>query len=55
MFKDKNVSSRIQHAANALKRFLIGQFVKFFLLIGPSNASKHFQRDFDHNPRHSAV
>jgi len=28
-------------AANALKRFLIGQFVKFFLLIGPSNVSKH--------------
>jgi len=28
-------------AANALKRFLIGQFVKFFLLIGPSNTSKH--------------
>ena len=28
-------------AANALKRFLIGQFVKFFLLIDPSNALKH--------------
>jgi len=28
-------------AANALKRFLIGQFVKFFRLIGPSNASDH--------------
>jgi len=28
-------------ATNASKRFLIGQFVKFFLLIGPSNASKH--------------
>ena len=27
-------------AANALKRFLTGQFVKFFLLISPSNASK---------------
>jgi len=27
--------------ANALKRFLIGQFVNFFLLIGPSNALKH--------------
>jgi len=26
--------------ANALKYFLISQFVKFFLLIGPSNASK---------------
>ena len=31
-----------QHdVANALKRFLIGQFIKFFLLIGPSNVSKH--------------
>jgi len=28
-------------AANALKRFLTGQFVKFFFLIGPSNALKH--------------
>jgi len=28
-------------AANALKRFLIGQLVKFFLLIDASNASKH--------------
>jgi len=28
-------------AANALKYFLINQFVKFFLLIGQSNASKH--------------
>jgi len=28
-------------AANALKHFLTGQFVNFFLLIGPSNASKH--------------
>jgi len=28
-------------AAKALKHFLIGQFVKFFLLIGSSNASKH--------------
>jgi len=28
-------------AANALKRFLTGQFVKFSLLIGPSNASKY--------------
>ena len=36
-------------AANALKRFLIGQFVKFFLLIGPLNASKHLQQDFDHS------
>jgi len=27
--------------ANALKRFLIDQFIKFFLLIGSSNASKH--------------
>jgi len=26
---------------NALKHFLIGQFVKFFLLIGPSNTSNH--------------
>jgi len=25
----------------ALKHFLTGQFVNFFLLIGPSNASKH--------------
>jgi len=29
------------HAANALKHFLIGQLVKFFLLINQSNASKH--------------
>jgi len=34
-------------AANALKRFLTGQFIKFFLLIGPSNISKHLYRDFD--------
>ena len=27
--------------ANILKRFLIDQFVEFFLLIGPSNASKY--------------
>jgi len=26
---------------DALKRFLTGQFVKFFFLIDPSNASKH--------------
>jgi len=26
---------------NALKQFLIGQFVKFFFLIGQPNASKH--------------
>ena len=29
-------------AANALKRFLTGQFVKFFLLIGPSFSFKAF-------------
>ena len=28
-------------AINALKCFLIGLFVKFFLLIDPSNASKY--------------
>jgi len=28
-------------AANTLKCFLIGHFVKFFLLIGQSNTSKH--------------
>jgi len=32
-----------------LKYFLIGQFVKFFLLIGLSNASKHLQQNFDHS------
>jgi len=29
------------YTINALKHFLIGQFVKFFVLIGQSNASKH--------------
>ena len=28
-------------ATNTLKRFLIGQFAKFFLLNDPLNASKH--------------
>jgi len=28
-------------AINTLKQFLIGQFVKFFFLIGQPNASKH--------------
>ena len=35
--------------ANALKRFLTSQFVKFFFLIGPLNASKHLWRNFDHS------
>jgi len=30
-----------------LKHSLIDQFVKFFILIGQSNASKYLQRDFD--------
>jgi len=36
---DKERGNDQRDVANALKRF--GQFVKFFLLIGPSNASKH--------------
>jgi len=33
--------SYLEYVTNALKHFLIGQFVKFFLLIGPSNISNH--------------
>ena len=42
-------------ATNALKHFLIGQFVKFFLLIGPSNVSKHLSQDFRHSLCQGAV
>jgi len=30
-----------------LKHSLIGQFIKFFVLIGQPNVSKHLWRDFD--------
>jgi len=46
--KDRSKGYGQRDAANALKRFLIGQFIKFFLLIGPSNASK---LDFDYSQR----
>jgi len=37
-----HIGFRVRDTENALKRFLTDQFVKFFLLIGPSK-----QRDFD--------
>ena len=37
---ERNSGYDQRDAVNVLKRFLIGQFVKFFFL-DPSNASKH--------------
>jgi len=40
-FSIKDTEYGQRNATNTLKRFLTGQFVKCFLLISPSNASKH--------------